>query len=104
MQEESGKVITTNISFRNTEATEALKQYAKEKITGVLKKLVHQDTDVTIVLSVEKMRQIAEVSFRADGADFKASKESDDLYASIDGLVDNITSQLRKHKEKIQKK
>ena len=56
------------------------------------------------MLSVEKTRHIAEASFRADGADFKASKESDDLYTSIDGLVDNISSQLRKHKEKIQNK
>ena len=104
MQEESGKVITTNISFRNTDATDALKQYASDKIKGVLKKLVHQDTDVTIVLSVEKTRHIAEASFRADGADFKASKESGDVYTSIGGIVDNISSQLRKHKEKIQNK
>ncbi|MGI6680998.1 MAG: ribosome hibernation-promoting factor, HPF/YfiA family [Bdellovibrionota bacterium] len=104
MQEESGRVITTNISFRNTEATEALKQYASEKITNVLRKFVRQDTDVSIVLSVEKTRHIAEVSFRADGADFNAKQESTDLYASIDGLVDNITSQLRRHKEKIQKR
>ena len=99
MQEESGKVITTNISFRNTEATEALKKYASEKITGVLKKLVHQDTDVTIVLSVEKMRHIAEASFRADGADFKATNESEDLYASIDLALDKLNKQLRKQKE-----
>ncbi len=102
--QEAGKVITTNISFRNTEATEALKKYASEKMTNVLKKLVHQDTDITVVLSVEKTRHIAEASFRADGGNFKASEESSDLYASIDALADTITSQLRKHKEKIQKK
>ncbi len=102
--QESGKVITTNISFRNTEATDALKNYAADKLGNVLKKLVHQDTDITIVLSVEKTRHVAEASFRADGRDFKASEESSDLYASIDALADTITSQLRKHKEKIQKK
>ena len=52
------------------------------------------------MLSVEKLRQIAEASFHAFGVDFFAREESSDLYASIDALCDSLTQQLRKQKEK----
>ena len=97
----SNKQINVNLTFKNTEATEALKNYAQEKLSHCLSKFAHQDTEAHLVLSVEKSRQIAEVSFHTDGHDFKAKEESNDLYASIDALVGTISQQLRKHKEKI---
>lgn len=95
------RLVNVNIAFRNTEATEPLKNYATEKITKLLRKFVHQDTDVNVVLSVNKSRHIAEASFNADGAEFKGKEESDDLYASIDALCDLLTRQLRKNKERL---
>lgn len=96
-------IVNMNITFRNTDSTDAIKQYAEEKISGCLKKFLHKDTEVNAVLSVEKNRHIAEVSFNASGTVFKASEESEDLYASIDLLIDTLSRQLRKHKEKIAK-
>jgi putative sigma-54 modulation protein len=93
--------VHVNITFRNTESTESLKTYATEKISRCLEKFVHHPTEVHTVLRVEKTRQIAEATFHADGHDFKASEETADLYASIDKLVDSITQQVRKHKEKL---
>ena len=98
---ENGHPVTVHITFRNTEATDPLKNYATEKITHTVKKFTHHNTDAHVVLKVEKNRQIAEVSFRTDGADFHAKEESADMYASIDALVDSLTHQLRKHKDKI---
>ncbi len=92
--------IHLNISFRNTEPTEAIKKYATEKLTNCLQKFVHQDVDAHIVLLVEKNRQQAEITFHADGKDFICKEESDDLYASLDKLTTSIGAQLRKHKEK----
>ena len=95
------KIVRTNITFRNLEATDALRTYASDKITNCLKKFVHQNTEAHIVLKVEKKSQIAEVSFRADGTDFAAKEDRDDLYAAIDALVDTVMQQLRKHKERL---
>lgn len=95
------KNVSVNITFRNTEGTDPLKNYASEKITNCLQKFVHHDTEASIVLSVEKNRHIAEVSFHADGSDFNGKEETSDLYASIDAVVQTVTSQLRKHKEKM---
>lgn len=88
------------ITFKNTDATEAIRAYADEKLGNCLKKFVHKDTEAHIILRVEKTRHIAEITFRSDGHDFVGKEESHDLYASIDLLVDSLTQQLRKHKEK----
>jgi putative sigma-54 modulation protein len=98
---DKSKLVAVQVTFKNMEATDALKQYANEKLSACLKKYVHQNTDAHLVLKVEKKRQMAEISFHSDGADFKNSETSDDMYKSIDTLVDSLTTQLRRHKEKI---
>jgi len=101
---ENSKIIATNITFRNMEASDALKNYAVEKITNCLKKFARHDLEVNIVLSIEKIRQIAEVTFNYNGIMFNNSEESDDMYKSIDKLIDSLTNQLRKHKDKVAKR
>jgi len=95
------KLINVNITFRNTDATEALKSYATDKIGHCLSKFAHHPTEAHVVLRVEKNRQIAEVSLRSDGHDFAGREESEDLYASIDKLTDALAQQLRRHKDRI---
>lgn len=97
-------IVNINVTFRNTEATEPLKNYATDKLTTCLKKLTHQDTEASIVLSVEKKRQVAEISFHADGTHFNGSEASENMYKSIDALVNSVTEQLRRNKEKLTKK
>lgn len=98
---QKSNVIAVNITFKNTEATDALKKYGADKIETCLRKFVHHDTEAHLVLKVEKKRQIAEVDLNADGSSFTASEVSDNMYKSIDGLVDTLSRQLRKHKEKL---
>lgn len=93
--------IHLNIAFRNTDASDAIKTYADDKIINSLKKYVHHNTKAHLVLNVEKNRHSAEITFHADGQDFQAKKETKDMYSAIDGLVDLINSQLRKRKEKL---
>lgn len=90
-----------NITFKNTEATEAIKNYANEKIINCLRKFIHKSLETHLVLRVEKTRHIAEITFHTEGHDFTAKEESADLYVSIDTLVSALTQQLRKHKERI---
>lgn len=95
------KNVAVNITFRNTEGTDPLKNYAVEKVTHCIQKFVHKDTEAHVVLSVEKNRHIAELSCHADGSDFIAKEETKDLYASIDAAVHALSVQLRKHKDKL---
>lgn len=101
MPNSSNSSLRIAITFKNTDSTEALKNYATEKLVHCVQKFVHQDAEVHVILAVEKLRQIAEASFHAFGVDFFAREESIDLYASIDKLCDSLTQQLRKQKEKV---
>ncbi len=98
---ESARVVNVSIAFLNIDATDAIKQYATDKVKHCVKKFAHQDTEAHMVLKVEKTRQIAELSMHLSGADFIVKEESDSLYASIDKLTDSLSQQLRKHKEKV---
>lgn len=100
----SDKAIRVNITFRNTEGTDPLKNYATEKVSHCVKKFVHHDTDAHVVLTVERNRQVAEITCHANGKDIIAKEETPDLYTAIDSAVHNLGNQLRKHKEKITSK
>lgn len=54
-----------------------------------------------MILTAEKHRRIAEVTLRAKGTQFHAQEETGDIYASIDGVMEKIDTQIRRHKEKI---
>lgn len=97
----NSSIVNVNVTFRNTDATDALRTYGVEKMTGVLKKYLHKNTEADLVLKVEKNRQLAEVTFNSEGVTFTAREMTDDMYKSIDGLVDTIGAQLRKHKERV---
>jgi putative sigma-54 modulation protein len=56
---------------------------------------------VHVILSVEKLRQKAEVTVHVRGKDiFVEAQDDTDLYASIDALADKLDRQVLKHKEK----
>lgn len=88
------------ITARNLEITEPLKRYAEEKIAR-LQKFVNQITSVHIILSVEKHRQIAEVTLHVREHTIRGEESSADLYSAIDLVADKIERQILRYKEKI---
>ena len=93
--------VKVSVTFRHTESTDALKQYVEEKIHR-LGKHFSQSLDAHVVLSVEsKERQTAEVELHAYGGMIHAKEQSEDLYAAIDLVTDNLKRQLRKQKDKL---
>ena len=90
------------ITGKNIELTEALKQYAEEKI-GKLENVLKEDTDVVIYMSTERNLQIVEVNIKAGADVYRAQEEHEDMYAAIDELVDVLQRQIRKKKERKEK-
>jgi len=87
-----------NVTFRHTEPTEALKEYAEEKINK-LEKFLDRPVEAHVILTVEKIRHIAEVNITADGLSPVTGKEStEDLYSAIDKVVDKLERRLKKEK------
>lgn len=89
-----------NITGHHIDLTDALRSYVTEKLEKIERHFDHV-TNVHVILTVEKQSQKAEANVHVSGADLFAQHESEDMYASIDGLVDKLDRQIVKHKEKI---
>lgn len=90
-----------NITGHHVELTPALRQFVEKKFSK-LERFFEQITSVQVTLTVDKLRQIAESDIKVAGGEIHASSESEDMYASIDQLMDKLERQLIKHKEKTQ--
>ena len=89
------------ISGHHIEVTPALREYVENKLDPVVR---HFDrvTGVNVILSVEKLKQKAEVTVHVPGKDLFAENSGEDLYASIDVLFDKLDLQVQKYKQKVQ--
>jgi len=86
---------------RHMEITDALKNYATERFEK-LDRYLPATTQITITLSVvKKVHHIAEASIKANGVLVQASEETEEMYSSIDLLLEKIERRLRKYKEKL---
>ena len=89
-----------NITGHHVEVTPAIREYLTVKLDKVIRHF-DQVTSVNVILSVEKLRQKAEITLHVKGKDIHADAVDADLYASIDLLVDKLDRQVVKHKEKV---
>ncbi|NTV95153.1 MAG: ribosome-associated translation inhibitor RaiA [Thiobacillus sp.] len=89
-----------NITGHHLEVTPAIRGYVEEKLKRVTRHFDHV-IDVSVTLTVEKLKHKAEVSLHTAGKDIHVEAIEPDMYASIDVLVDKLDRQVVKHKEKI---
>lgn len=88
-----------NITGHHVDLTDSLKDYVSSKLQK-LERHIDSISNVQVTLSVLKQRQIAEATLHISGADIHGTAEHEDMYASIDMLVDKLDRQILKHKEK----
>ena len=88
-----------NLTGHHVEVTPAMRDYVTSKIDKITRHFDHV-IDVSVILSVEKLKQKAEASVHVRGKDIFVETDSADMYASIDSLVDKLDRQILKHKEK----
>lgn len=96
------------ISGKQLEMTEAIKEYAENKIVKITKYLENiKETHITLTTETKKSEGKifkAGATIYLPGKDIRVEEENEDLYAAIDKLVDNAERQVRKFKEKMQLK
>ena len=83
------------ITFRQMEATDAVKGYATEKV-GRLQKFLRRPMKGQVTLSCKDAgrHHCAEVDIHSGSEHFHAHDESEDMYASIDKVVDKLERQI----------
>jgi len=89
-----------SVSGHHVDVTEPLREYVVSKIEKIAR---HFDlvSDISCILTVEKLRHKAEASVRVNGGTIYADHTEEDMYAAIDGLVDKLERRVRKYKEKL---
>ncbi|MEN8905932.1 MAG: ribosome-associated translation inhibitor RaiA [Clostridiales bacterium] len=91
------------ISGKHINVTDALKEKIKKKL-GKVGKYFSESTEAQVTMSVEKVRQIIEVTIHYNGVVFRAEVATDDMYSSIDKAVDILERQIRKNKTRLEKR
>ncbi len=90
------------LSGKNIPITDALREQVNKKV-GKLKRYFGPDVEVQVTLSVEKNRHIVEVTIPFNGNLLRGEEATDDMYASIDQVLDKLERQIHKHKTKLDK-
>lgn len=87
------------VTFRHLEASDALREYAREKLLR-LRRLLGDDADARVVLTVEKFRHRAEVTLVARSLAAESAEETGDMYEAIDLVTDKLERQVRRMRQK----
>ena len=84
--------ITT--TFRHTTGTDAVKQYAHDKV-GKLQKFLRQTMRADVTLTIDGKFHVAELHVTSGPTHLRGSERTQDMYASIDMVVDKLERQIR---------
>jgi putative sigma-54 modulation protein len=91
-----------SVTFRHMEATDAIKDYARGKVERI-KKYFPDPIMAHVVLTTERGYQhVADVNIQLhNGLIIKGRETTEDMYSSIDLVMDKIERQVLRYKEKI---
>jgi putative sigma-54 modulation protein len=89
-----------NVTGHHVAVTPALREYLTQKLGRVTRHFDHV-IDMSVVMSVEKLRQKVEANVHVAGREIHAECVDGNLYAAIDVLADKLDRQVVRHKEKI---
>lgn len=89
-----------NLTGHHIDITDSLRNYVEEKIQRIER---HFDkvTNTHVILTLENVRHKAEATINMTGNNIFAESTEDNMYAAIDGLIDKLDRQVKKHKEKL---
>jgi putative sigma-54 modulation protein len=93
-------------TFKHFEPSEHLKEYARSRFEKISKYYGGKDegAEIHVNLAVEKIRHMAEVVMVADSMHLSAYQESDDMYSTIDLVLDKLEAQVKKVREKMKER
>lgn len=92
------------IKGKNIDVTPALRDFITRKLSK-LEKYAKHIIEISVEMHVEKNpriadNQIVDVNIYANGAVLRAEEASQDMYASIDMVLDKLERQMKKYEEK----
>lgn len=98
--------MSITVTGRKMPVTDALREYAEDKIGNSMKVMDINPLDAEVVLHVEKnpanaTPAICEVTLRTKGHIVRVEESEEDMYAAIDVAAAKVLRQLRKFKTRV---
>lgn len=97
--------VQVEINVRNMELSDRLREYITKKVAKLdryLNALEEAQVDLTYVKSARSAndRQVAQLTVRGKGVQLRAEERTDDIFASVDVVLDKIYRQIERYKGK----
>lgn len=93
-------MLPIQFSGHGFEVTPTLQDFIQKKFSRIQKHSVNI-TKIHLFFSVDKLIQAAEATIHIPGHEIYAKAESEDMYKTIDLLIDKVIRQLDKCKRKV---
>lgn len=87
-------------NFKNFEPSNHLRNYASARFEKLFKYARTENAVLQVNLSVDKFRHKADITFTGDDLNISAVEESEDMYSTVDLVLDKLDAQVRKVREK----
>lgn len=88
------------ITSKNIEVSEGLRDFINKKAQS-LEKRFSPISQFNVVLEVVNLAQMAEGTIHVQGTELHAHAEDEDMYKSIELLIEKLLAQITKHKDKL---
>lgn len=89
------------ITGRNVDVTDPMKDYAMEKISKI-ERFMDRIIDVNVIMDIQKLDHRVEIILKAGNFKITSRACTTDMYISIDQAVDKLEAQILRYKSKIQ--
>ncbi len=88
-----------HVTFKNCEPSDALRERLEQKLQK-LAKYLREPIEAHVVLQVEKHRHRGDVTIHSAGEILKTEVETDDMYVTVDQLMDRIARAAKRQKDR----
>jgi len=89
-----------NFTFRNMDSSDGIRTYASDKISK-LQKYLRVPLEAEVTVSSERHLHRVDISVSAEGRRYAGHEISEDMYASIDLVMDKLDRQVRDTKAEL---
>lgn len=96
-------IMRFSITGKNIALTNALKEIVEKKL-GKLDRYFDPAVECQVTLSVQRNRQIIEVTIPFNGVILRGEEATPDMYASIDNVQEKLEKQILKQKTRLERR
>jgi len=83
-----------SITFRQMDASDAIKKYASDKLAK-LQRFLRRPLTGKVTVSLDRRKHVVEARISSGGEHLEAHEVSDDMYVSIDRVMAKLERQIR---------